>query len=355
MNFIADYGPELGRLRESDYPAFLRELKEKDIGAYLDVLHEDYEATEASQRKKDMERKKGRKKSRKTRPLVVPMKIDSTGTEIFVQGLRLPANTQFQLLGPTRIVQPLSLLRLLLLHQPSLSISSAPAPVATAPPVPAIMPAQSSPVRSAVARVIHSSSVGVGHAQLGSSSGGKRESHSAASECTICLSPLNGKRYHNMLDPLSGWVCRACYEYHRKHSKQRSKELIERARAMRDEDGGARACGLRAPMHGKLTHTATTLALNRIFSESPTSEPVEVPSSPASSESAMESFKAPYIDMCEQWTRDQEAAKKRGTRRERARGEEASTDRGEKNQSNSEDDASNTDERRPSKRRVSAL
>ncbi|KAK6996255.1 hypothetical protein R3P38DRAFT_3222392 [Favolaschia claudopus] len=337
MNFIADYGPELRRLRESDYPAFLRELKEKDIGAYLDVLHEDYEATEASQRKKDMERKKGRKKSRKTCPLVVPMKIDSTGTEISVQGLRLPANTQFQLLGSTRIVQPLSLLRLLLLHQPSLSSSSAPAPVATAPPVPAIMPAQSSPRRPRPVglELWRKTRVSVIAASSSCSS--------AASECTICLSPLNGKRYHNMLDPLSGWVCRACYEYHRKHSKQRSKELIERARAMRDEDDG------------KLTHTATTLALNRIFSESPTSEPGEVPSSPASSESAMESFKAPYIDMCEQWTRDQEAAKKRGARRVRARGEEASTDRGEKNQSNSEDYASDTDERRPSKRRVSAL
>ncbi|KAK6971873.1 hypothetical protein R3P38DRAFT_3241571 [Favolaschia claudopus] len=334
------------RLRESDYPAFLRELKEKDIGAYLDVLHEDYEATEASQRKKDMERKKGRKKSRKTRPLVVPMKIDSTAT-----GTDSHSST-----------------------------SKSPSASSASPAVTVHLKRTCSRCNSTTSARYHASTIVSGALRCGacysfelrrrrprpvglelwrktrvSVIAASSSCSSAASECTICLSPLNGKRYHNMLDPLSGWVCRACYEYHRKHSKQRSKELIERARAMRDEDGGARACGLRAPMHGKLTHTATTLALNRIFSESPTSEPVEVPSSPASSESAMESFKAPYIDMCEQWTRDQEAAKKRGTRRERARGEEASTDRGEKNQSNSEDDASDTDERRPSKRRVSAL
>lgn len=98
---------------------------------------------------------------------------------------------------------------------------------------------------------------------------------------------------------------------------------------------------------GNLSRTAVTLALHSIFSSLPSTAEGDEPVSPPTP-ADIESLMAPYVDMCDQWVRDQEAAKKRGRARGPGSGD-AAAEEGEDEQPGSDDDGS--DNGRPAKRR----
>lgn len=99
---------------------------------------------------------------------------------------------------------------------------------------------------------------------------------------------------------------------------------------------------------GSLSRTAVTLALHAILTETPPPGANGVTSvAPTSAEA--ESYMEPYIDMCDQWERDQEAAKNRG---KRSRGSGTATgEEGEDDHQPPRDDDDEDNEERPTKRR----
>ncbi|KAJ7471113.1 hypothetical protein FB451DRAFT_1135406 [Mycena latifolia] len=98
---------------------------------------------------------------------------------------------------------------------------------------------------------------------------------------------------------------------------------------------------------GALSRTAVTLALHAILSEPVPSDDGISSSPPTNAE--VEAFMEPYLDMCAQWDRDQEAAKERG--RKRGRGG-TGLEEGEDDEQPGPDDDDDEDAERPAKRRL---